>query len=118
MKFSKIHKIVITDKKTKKGYLKYINSSWYKLYDDTILYIDDTIETLSGYINESSNHDNYCYTLLLQPIEYKNTNINNIINEIEYNKLILQEQELYKFVKLNFDYEKIINDIINKCYIL
>jgi hypothetical protein len=138
MKFSKIHKIVITDKKTKKGYLKYINSSWRELHDDTIETLhDDTIETLSGYINESSNHDEYCCKLLLQPIEYKkrdintknyylykNINTNNIINAIEYNKLILQEQELYNFykqlytiVELNFDYEKIINDIINKCYI-
>lgn len=99
LKFSNsdINKIIITNKKTNEGYIKFTETLWINLYD---IKLDS--EHLLDFLKRFNTYA--CIKINTLPIKYCN------IKE-KYNNLSCE------LIKLNYNYDKIINDIIKNCYI-
>jgi hypothetical protein len=113
LKFSKIYKITITNKKTKEGFLKFKNHNWRKLYNRNSKDFDeDNMETLDDFIKTEQNYDDF---------GYKDSETNAVITFSEFRNLYKGQQNdvlhKYKIIDLKYNFENIIEDIINKCYV-
>ena len=102
IKYSKIKQFIITNKSKKEGYVRFPNNLWVKLYDKLSPTFDErNQETLEDFINKSNREDSI--------IRNNKTNTLHLFSEH-------REIEDYTFITLNYDNEKIIKDIVNKCY--
>ncbi len=135
IKYNTISKIIITNKKGE-GYLRFNGSMWREFYDKNRFDFDETyMEDLSGFVEHnqpnivkmvSPTNDFLSLTELFNLMHnYKNKATNEIINWEEHNKLDKKEREcydsikqgLYKFMFVKYDVDKIVQDIIKKCYV-
>jgi hypothetical protein len=138
MDLSKIYKIIITNKKTHEGYLKYKNSVWVKLHNKKLSIEIDDVEGLEGYINNENNSSYNCVKIIKPEIKimthdnmrkiyatYKNIDTQCIISNNDFINLPISSRfkyELinnceYKIIDVKYNYKKIITDIIQKCYV-
>ncbi len=102
IKYSKIKQFIITNKSKKEGYARFPGELWRKLYDKLSATFDErNQETLEDFINKGGREDSI--------IRNNKTNTLHLFSEY-------REIEDYTFITLNYDNEKIIKDIINKCY--
>jgi len=135
IKYNTISKIIITNKKGE-GYLRFKGSLWREFYDKNRFDFDETyMEDLSGFVE----HNQPDVMKIASPINnllsvtemfnmkytYKNKATNEIINWEEHNKLDKKEyecydfvkQDIYKFIDVKYNVDKIVQDIIKKCYV-
>jgi hypothetical protein len=133
MKFTNIYKIIITNKKRREGYLKFWNHEWRQLHQ----YNNDDQETLSEFIE--NNSDDTSAVIVLNPVKnevmpyvsmfekyriYTHNNTKKVITYNDFMNLVNEEKNnyitstkcIYKGVEVIYNYDKIINDICNKCY--
>lgn len=110
-KFTGVYKIIITNKDTKEGYLKFPEQPYRKLYNKySPDFIEDEMEDLIGYINNfKAKYDS--------ARKYNN----EIIGENDFMEIFKKynddENFNYKFIDLIYNEEKLIKDIIEKCYV-
>lgn len=101
--------IVITDKKKMKGYWNLNGNYWKELYDKNI---EEDKETLHGLVNHFANkYKDYN--------AWKNIHTNDFVVSLSKLKE-LEKEELTKYntnIKLVFNIDKIVKDIIKKCYV-
>jgi hypothetical protein len=135
IKYNQVSNIIITKKKGGEGYLRFKNQLWINVYDKNRFdWNKDSMEELSGFIeknqpfvyrmvmprNELVSHNemyNYLYS-------YKDKLTNEIISDDAYKQLSYAYQinysaiknEMYKFINVEYDVGKILQDTINKCY--
>lgn len=103
MKYSKIKQIIITNKSKKEGYLRYPGDLWRKLYDKSSPTFDErNQETLDDFVEHEDNRID---------IDIRNNKTNTLHPFSERTKI-----EDYAYIRLEYDTEKIIKDIVNKCY--
>lgn len=140
IKYNKICEIIITNKKNGEGYLRFKGGLWIELYDKNRFDFDEnSMEYLLLFVEKNQP---YTYKMvsptddLLDLVsfrhfndmnyEYKNTTTNKIINNEEYKKLSdtdkqqyhsLPKNDKYKFIHTEYDNDKIMQDIIKKCYV-
>ena len=137
IKFSAISKIVIINKDTKEGYLRFDNAPYRKLYNKNSPDFDiNTMETMDSFIEHDTKENNTAYKyydelLLLNDfcnknITYQNSNTLLYITKLEYDNLEfidrlnytrIYELKIIKSVNLVYNIEALTNDIIKKCYI-
>ena len=127
---SYISKIIITNKDTKEGYLKFINSPYRKLYNKySPEFNEEQMETLDSYITHLKSIDAYKIDNQIfnsekarEQYEFINNSTGVVIKYREYNSLNMNDRINYnlltefKFVDLIWNEEEIIKDIIDKCY--
>ena len=100
MKYSKIREIIITSKKTHEGYLRFDNTVWRYLHN--IKHAErNGQETLDGFIR----NDNSTTCL------YRDTVTNKIGSFTDMN-----DSRHLRIVNINYRYDSIIKDIVEKCY--
>jgi hypothetical protein len=136
IKYNNISEIIIT-KKTGEGFLRFKGQLWRELYDKNRFDFDkEYMEHLLGFIENnqpdvlkmiSPRNDLVSFTEKLNLIYiYINKETNEIINWEIFNKLDkiqqdqyndLSKQSKYKFIGVEYNINKILQDIINKCYI-
>jgi hypothetical protein len=110
LKFSRVFKIIITNRKTREGFLKFRNSNWRKLSNINSNNFDiDNMETLEGFVENEQNNDYYGKINILTK---------EIISNNDYRELDDETKEsCNNFIKIEYDFKSIILDIICKCYI-
>ena len=134
IKCNEISEIIITNKKKMTGYLRFAGQLYRVLYDiNSFDYDANCMEDLESFIK-------YLHPFYWQMVtprnelvsrnemsnlayDYKNELTNKIITRDEYNKLD-KDKELYKsiknntykFIKVEYDDNKILQDTLNKCY--
>ena len=136
IKCNEISEIIIT-KKTGEGFLKFKGQLWRELYDKNSFDFDkEYMEDLLGFIENNQpdvlkmiipRNDLVSWTEKLNLIYiYINKETNEIINWENFNKLDkiqqdqyndLSKESEYKFIGVEYNINKILQDIINKCYI-
>lgn len=137
IKYNKICEIIITNKKNGEGYLKFKGQIWRELYDKNRFDFDEnSMEDLLLFI-ENNQHSTFkmvsptddlidLMSFIYLNYEYKNITTNEIINHGEYEKLSdtnkqqynsLPKNDKYKFIPTEYDNDKIMQDIIKKCYV-
>lgn len=110
-KFTGVYKIIITNKDTKEGYLKFPEQLYRKLYNKYLPdFIEDEIEDLIGYINNFKEKYDHA-------MKYNNEIIGKDDFMEIYKKYNDDENFNYKFIDLIYNEEKLIKDIIEKCYV-
>lgn len=101
MKYSKIREIIIISKKTHEGYLRYDNTLWRYLHN--IKHAErNGQETLDGFIRNFPNHTSQLY---------RDTVTNKIGTVTD-----MKDSRHLRIVHINYRYDSIIKDIIEKCY--
>jgi len=104
-KINCINKVIITNKKTHEGFLKFKGRIWRPLHNTHNL--DTYDEDLLGYIE----HNKKEYV-----IKHKTTHA--LISVEEYNKLSQDDMQNYEHVHhVKYDIEQIIQDTLNSCYV-
>ena len=136
IKHNGISGIIITNK-TGVGYLRCDGQLWRELYDKNRFDFDeDNMEHLLPWIEQhkspvvkivSPSNDLVSWNELMHLMYlYKHKETNEIIswnnhhklNEIEQNNYIyLSKKDKYKFIEVEYNVNKIYQDIINKCYV-
>ena len=135
IKCNTISKIIITNKKGE-GYLRFKGGLWREFYDKNRFDFDETyMEDLSGFVEHNQpnvvkmvtpSNDLMSLTEMFNLMyKYKNKTTNEIINWEEHNKLDKKERDcyddvkpgIYKFINVKYDVDKIVQDIIKKCYV-
>ena len=130
-----INKVIINNKKGE-GYIRFNGDLWRKLYDKNSLDFDkDCMEDLLGFIEYYKSIEYYINLpskKLINNTQQMNLSHrckNNITNEIisyeKFNNLNFSDREKYTITKKNniniipieFDVNKIYQDILNKCYV-
>lgn len=101
MKYSKIREIIIISKKTHEGYLRFDHTTWRHLHN--IKHAErNGQETLDGFIRTYSNHTS------------------TLFRDIVTNKIgtftDMKDSRHLCLVNINYRYDSIIKDIIEKCY--
>lgn len=140
IKHNKICEIIITNKKNGEGYLRCKGNLWRELCDKNRFDFDEnSMEYLSLFIEKiqpstwkmvSPTDDLIDLVSFIHfndmNYEYKNTTTNKIINNEEYKKLSdtdkqqydsLPKNDKYKFIHAEYDNDKIMQDIIEKCHV-
>lgn len=98
---------IIITKKEATGFLRFKGQLWRDFYDINCLDWNDTyMEDLLGFINNYQN---------VSIIKNKITNV--IINFNDYHILDNSEKNNYYFTDVEYNVEKILQDILNKCYV-
>jgi len=135
IKYNKISKIIITNKNGE-GYLRFKGQLWRKLYDKSRFdYNEDYMENLLEFIEYNLPEVQKMVmpeNVLVSWAEmndliyhYKHKTTGDIINSTTHHKLTytdkenyssLYENELYKFVNVEYDVAKIYQDILKTCY--
>jgi hypothetical protein len=128
-----ISKVIITNKKTGEGYIRFNGGLWRKLYNRNSLdYDNNNMENLSEFIE----YNQKTVYRMIKPIEKfvhrwdKNINLmysfeNNftkqIISYYDFKNLNKSDQKnyskIYTFINVEYDEDKIYKDIIKKCYV-
>jgi hypothetical protein len=106
IKYNKIDKIIITNKKTEEGFLRFKGYAWRKFYNQNCLEDDDK-ENLLGFIKN-------CQAIVFT---YKNKITNEKLSNIEYIKLDNNERNKYTIFQGEYNEEQILKDIKLKCYV-
>lgn len=109
-----IGKVIIINKKTKEGFLKFKNESWRKLHNDKDLKFDpETMETLLDFIEH--NQSSIIQTNNIESGEYEfisNRKFHTLNRGYQFNDIYT-----FEFIDTVYDIESIINDILNKCFV-
>ena len=135
-KYNEISKIIITNRNKCEGYLRFNGTCWRRLYDKSRVDWDDNyMEELSGYIEYNKKevykmvfprNELLSYREMLSVVyTYQNKLTNEIIsydayikisgnNNVNYEKI---KNEEYKFIHTKYEVNKILEDIVNKCYV-
>ena len=115
IKYTNISKVIITNKKSEEGFLKFKGQLWRKLHDrnklefddENLLEVDD--ENLLGFIQH--NQINYLI---------KNKKTNEMINFLDYCKLDDAEKNNYDtnfMTEVEYNVEQILKDTLKTCYV-
>ena len=113
-KVTGVYKIIITNKDTKEGYLKFPEQPYRKLYNKySPDFIEDGMEDLNGYINNFK-----------EKYDSARKYNNEIIGKDDFMEIYKKYKDDenfnyddYKFIDLIYNEEKLIKDIIEKCYV-
>ena len=136
IKYNKINKIIITNKKKEEGYVRFKGQLWRLFYDKNRFdYDEGYMEHLSGFIEHNQpdvqrmvmpENVLVSYSEMTDLIDqYKHKITDEIINWSAYRCLTFEEKEnyysldeykKYKFVNVEYDVDRIHQDIIKKCY--
>ena len=102
MKYSRIKEFIITSKKTREGYLRYPNQLWRYLHN--IKHAErNGQETLDGFIRNGYNKNSI----------YKDT-VTGILSV--YDDIPSEHRRYAKYIEIDYRYDSIIKDILEKCY--
>lgn len=100
MKYSKIKEIIITSKKTHEGYLRFENQLWRYLHN--IKHSErNGQETLDGFIKNNNS----------ESLLYRDTVTKKIGTIAD-----MKDSRNLRLVNINYRYDSIIKDIVEKCY--
>ena len=135
IKYNKISKIIITNKKGE-GYVRFRGQLWREFYDKTRFDFNEDMEDLSGFIQCNQPELRkmvipeiglVSWSEMMNLIyQYKHKITGEIINwnayrEIttidEENYISIGKNEMYKFLDVEYDVDKIQEDILKVCYI-
>ena len=134
IKYNKISKVITTNKKGE-GYLRFKGQLWLKFYDKNNFDYNEDMECLSGFIEY--NQPSVCKMVMPENVllswsemmdliyKYKHKVTGEIITVNNYhnsnisdkeNYISIVKNETYKFVEVEYDVDKIYQDILKKCY--
>jgi len=136
IKYSPIDDIIITNKTKKLGYIKFKNQFWRKLYDinaedykyemetfddfiknnyyDFLYSVTDPVKELLSYYDFYNKYVKYKHKLKNIKISHEEYLILNDDEKKKYNEIFMCVYE--KIRNIEYDYDKIIKNILNKCY--
>jgi hypothetical protein len=128
-----ISKVIITNKKTGEGYIRFNGGLWRKLYNiNSLDYDNDNMENLFNFIKYNQKSVYRMIKPIVKFVHRWDENINlmysfennitkKIISYYDFKNLNKSDQKnyskIYTFINVEYDEDKIYKDIIKKCFV-
>jgi len=130
MKHTSIYKIIITNKAQEEGYIKFRNQEWREIgknKEETLEdFIENNVRRFHVQIIEPILENNLMdiHMMYEKYLIYTKLNTQETINHWQYRQLSDEDKQKYykiltckyKHVEIEYEFEKIMKDIVRKCY--